>query len=154
MGAGRTEFVCGLQLGPRTVIYGRTLLRLTLSQVSVGSGDCWIVATSGHRVTPRSDRNLSMTPSSSARRGPTRIGALVTRRIAGALTSTSSRPIGNGSRSVVLGVGPARSHDACAMTGRGFAPPLPPAPLPPPPLPPAPSPISTCGSDGAGPLIT
>src|SRR5260370_40977011 len=62
-----------LQLAWRPVIDGLTHLRLILSQISVGSGDCWIAATSGQRVTPRSARNLSMTPSSSARRGPKRI---------------------------------------------------------------------------------
>ena len=39
---------------------GRTHFRFTLSQISVGSGDGWIVVRSGHRVTPRSARNRSM----------------------------------------------------------------------------------------------
>src|SRR6266581_8752823 len=122
----RGERVSGSQLASPPVIDGRTHFRLTLSQISVGSGDCWIVATSGHRGTPRSDRNRSMTPSSSARRGPTLIGAaLITRRIAGVLRSTSSRATGGASRGAVLGVTATRSYDARAITGCGLAPPLP-----------------------------
>src|SRR5437879_6142555 len=81
------------QLAARSLIDGRTHLRLTLSHTSVGSGDCWIVATSGQRVTPRSARKASITPSSSARHGPRPTGAAAPRANLGSSIAITARGI-------------------------------------------------------------